>query len=317
MCTVEKPLLTIDEQIEKMLQKGITIKYCSKDDAKQFLTEKNNYFRLMAYRQIYDKNPVGDNIGKYRGLDFQYLKELSAIDMHFRFLIIKMCLDIEHYLKIDLLNKAEKRGDNGYEGVDLFFQNTQAERIKHNIYGKRFSPYCSDLINYCFEFDEDNNSISSYEKCRIWDLLECLTFGEFLTFYEFYHQQYKIHNKYIKIINSVKSLRNACAHNNCVLSKLRDKNCRPCCEIAKFVSNINGIGTNTRKTQLSRRVVYETVCLIYIYKNLVPNGLRSHRITELKELFTGRMKRHSKYFSSQQTIQATYKFIKKILDTVE
>jgi len=157
----------------------------------------------MAYRQIYDKNPVGDNIGKYRGLDFQYLKELSAIDMHFRFLIIKMCLDIEHYLKIDLLNKAEKRGDNGYEGVDLFFQNTQAERIKHNIYGKRFSPYCSDLINYCFEFDEDNNSISSYEKCRIWDLLECLTFGEFLIFYEFYHQQYKIHNKYIKIINSV------------------------------------------------------------------------------------------------------------------
>ena len=33
-----------------------------------------------------------------------------------------MCLDIEHYLKIDLLAKAESVNDDGYESIDKFFQ---------------------------------------------------------------------------------------------------------------------------------------------------------------------------------------------------
>ena len=69
-------------------------------------------------------------------MDFQYLRELSTIDMHLRFLIIKMCLDIEHYLKIDLLAKAESVNDDGYESIDKFFSDSKYQYIKKNIYLK-------------------------------------------------------------------------------------------------------------------------------------------------------------------------------------
>ncbi len=77
------------------------------------------------------------------------------------------------------------------------------------------------MINYCFEFDDDNETISNYSKCRLWDFLECISFGDFLKFYEYYHKEHNIENKYEKLIPSIKSLRNACAHNNCILSQLK------------------------------------------------------------------------------------------------
>lgn len=45
-----KNLLSVDEQIEHMKQKGITFNYVSEDDAKVFLSRNNYYMKLAAYR---------------------------------------------------------------------------------------------------------------------------------------------------------------------------------------------------------------------------------------------------------------------------
>lgn len=299
-----------------MLNKGITIDYCTHEEAKTFLIKSNNYFRVSAYRNMYDKNPSGENKGKYRNLDFQYLKELSTIDMHLRFLVIKMCLDIEHYLKIDLLYKAERQSDNGYDSIECFFSDDRYQYIKKNIYYKRNATYCSDLVQYCFEFDDDNETLKNYEKCRLWGLLECITFGDFLKFYDFYHELYSLENPYEKIIPSVKSLRNACAHNNCVLSHLRKNDCKPNSAVSKFVSSIEGISPSSRKSQLRLRVVYELVCLIYIYNDIVPETVKKYRFDELKHLVNERMIRHEEYFKDQEIIKSSYKFFKKVVDNL-
>ena len=299
-----------------MKKKGITFNYCAESEAKEFLKKNNNYFRVSAYRKMYDHYPSGENKGKYRDLDFQYLRELSTIDMHLRFLIIKMCLDIEHYLKIDLLAKAESVNDDGYESIDKFFSDSKYQYIKKNIYYKRNATYCGDLINYCFEFDDDNETISNYSKCRLWDFLECITFGDFLKFYEYYHKEHNIENKYEKLIPSIKSLRNACAHNNCILSQLRKSDCMPNKQISNFISGIYGISPSVRRLRLKSRVIYEIVCLIYVYKELTPETIKKHRFRELNSFVNGRMVKNKQYFENQQIIKSSYSFFKKIIDNI-
>lgn len=311
---MDKPLLTVDEQINKMEEKGITFNLCSKDDAKEFLENHNNFFRITSYRKNYDKFPKGKNEGKYRYLDFKYLQEISTIDMHLRYMIIKMCLDIEHCLKLDLLKKAEGC-DDGFECINKFLKEKSSENIKKDIYYKRKSKYSQDLINAYFKFDDEKETVIEYSKCRIWVLLEVLSFGQFVNFYNYFHKFYNIKNKYSANINTVRSLRNACAHNNCVLANLKvDKSCKPNGNVSRFVSKIPGVGGEERKRNLSRRPLMEFVTLLFVYNIFVNDSLKKHRLNELKDLVNGRMKRNSDYFSEQQTIVSAYKFLQKIVD---
>ena len=101
----DKPMLMSYELVNKMKnEKGIRFEIVSEDYAAFYLENINNYMRTTAYRKNYQQYLNGKNKGKYIDLDFAYLKELSTIDMHFRFLVTKMCLDIEHALKVQILN---------------------------------------------------------------------------------------------------------------------------------------------------------------------------------------------------------------------
>ena len=73
------------------------------------LTNVNNYLRTASYRKNYQKYRNGIHKGKYIDLDFSYLQELSTTDMHFRFIVSKMCLDIEHDLKVKMLKDIKIR----------------------------------------------------------------------------------------------------------------------------------------------------------------------------------------------------------------
>lgn len=70
-------LLSTDEMITKMKNKGITFNHISEGDAEKYLKNNNNYFNFTSYRKNYTK----DCNEKYVDLDFSYLKDLSIIDM--------------------------------------------------------------------------------------------------------------------------------------------------------------------------------------------------------------------------------------------
>jgi hypothetical protein len=56
---MSKPKLSAEQLVDKMKsEKGITFQYISEQEAVEFLQRKNNYFRLAAYRNNYDKRRI-------------------------------------------------------------------------------------------------------------------------------------------------------------------------------------------------------------------------------------------------------------------
>lgn len=50
-----KPILSVDEQIDKLKENGVTFKYVSEDNAKEYLRKNNYYFKLTSYRKNFLK----------------------------------------------------------------------------------------------------------------------------------------------------------------------------------------------------------------------------------------------------------------------
>ena len=90
------------------------------EKAKAFLEKNNFFFRLKQYCSTC---PEQTKSGKYIGLDFGHLVELSTIDMFLRKILLKMTIDLEHYLKVKLVNDCQNNPvDDGYEVVENFLQ---------------------------------------------------------------------------------------------------------------------------------------------------------------------------------------------------
>ena len=310
-----KLLLTVDELIEHMKTKGIKFSIVSESDAKKFLLENNYYMKLASYRTNYPKYETGSKQGQYINLDFAYLKELSTIDMHLRYLIMKLCLDIEHALKVSLMSHVEANpAEDGYELIRRFIGYTnprgqqQNEYILKKIRGHKFSDYSKDLIE------------KYYPYFPVWVFVELISFGDLAYLIAFYDELYAdpiVNNKFM---NTVRDIRNASAHSNCLINKLFEPlNPRQQIDstISAYIKSIPGISAKARAKNLNYRVVYSFVTLLYIYGTVVPNGeAKSKRYAEIKDLFNIRMTEHKEYFASHTKIQGVYKFMKKIVDNL-
>ncbi len=93
--------------------KDVKFNYMSEEDAERFLADRNYFFKLKAFAKNYDKRFAGgDAKGRYIGLDFAYLVELSRIDKQLRDLVLDLTLDIEHCLKVRINRGAMAAGCN-------------------------------------------------------------------------------------------------------------------------------------------------------------------------------------------------------------
>lgn len=317
----DKPKQKAQQLVVKMKEeKGISFKYTTEEDATNYLTNVNNYLRTASYRKNYPKHTKGKNIGKYINLDFAYLQELSTIDMHLRFIVSKMCLDIEHDLKVKILKDIENDlSSDGYDIVQNFL--SQNLYILEKLEATSSSPFTSDLIHKYFTLqrvynqtkNRKENKITAYDDCPAWVLLEMLTFGDFIKFYEFYYRSNTLHKISTPVINLVKSLRNGAAHNNCILADLAHGTSSAPSEISQEIAKIKLINSNQRRKKLSCRPMLEFTCLLYVYKLVVSDKVTHHRINELKHLFFNRMPEKKGFFKNNDLIKSNYEFSCKVI----
>ena len=316
----EKPVLSSAQLIQKMKdEKGITFCIVSKKEAEEYLFNINNFLRTASYRKNYQKYQKGSNEGKYINLDFAYLKELSTIDMHFRMEIIHLCIDIEHDLKVKILQEVEKSNIDGYSVVREFL--AKNEGIVKKIAANCSSPFTCNLIQKYFTIEEEIepiknkkvNIISKYDDCPIWVFLELITFGDLIYFYTFFCEQMEIRPIISKsLLHLVKNLRNGCAHNNCILANLSAETSKTPPEISRAVSGIK-IAKDQRRKKLTCRPVLEFVTLLYVYDKLVSKKVKQKGFEKLYQLFTSRMLHNKEYFKNNELIKSTYDFSIKTL----
>ena len=291
-----------------MKNRGITFNEISENDAKQFLQNNNYYMKLAAYRANYDKCDIGKRQGQYKKLDFGYLKELSTIDMYLRYIVMDMCLDIEHVIKVRLIkNITNNPSEDGYDIVRKFIAQDDNLRILKNIRSHKSGEYCKDLIE------------KYYPYFPVWVFVELISFGDLLYFCSFYEKIYGVQIINNKLMNTVRDVRNAAAHSNCLLNKMTEKidsTKQVNNEISSFIIGMKNISKTSRVNNLSYKFTNSFVTVLYVYDSLMNEIPKQKRYKEIQEFMNGRVVKNKQFFQSNSKIVGVYNFHKKVIDNL-
>ncbi len=309
-----KGKLDIAEQIRHMESKGIQFNIEDKVFAEDYLKNNTYYFKLKAYEKLYNVSPSGDNEGKYINLEFAYLRDLATIDSLIRKQILSIAIDIEHYLKVKLLNDFNESPEDGYKIIEELFSHDK-EHFDNEIETKLHGRTCSDLVQKY----KDNFAI--------WNFVEIIGFKDFTDLYALFYKRNcaqfckskkteKFKGEYYYLTNPVRLLRNAAAHNNCLLiglNKSPDTDFNFEHKISRFLSD-NGIKNPSLNRQLSKPVIHDFCVMLYLYSMIAPKSAQIHTFGSLKQLFEGRIIKNKEYYKNNSLIVSAYEFMIKVIN---
>lgn len=298
-----RPKLTINAQIEDMKDAGITFGIISESDARQYIENNTYYFRIKAYAKNYDKYIGTAKAGQYINLDFAYLKDLSIIDAYLRRIILRMTLDIEHFLKVKMLSDFQKVDEDGYEIVQELFK--MQPELQEKLEGKDNSSTCNEIV----------------EKYRndwaIWNIAEVMSFGQFSELYALFYNRNDFKDSYANLILPIKMIRNASAHNNCLINRLRPpytRNVTPRYDIRNELYQQVKISHKAADKKLAHPAIHDFIVLLYLYSRIVPSSTKMYAYSELNDLFNSRMPRHSDYYVKNDILKSSYRFTADVVN---
>ncbi len=305
-----KPILSIDNQIIYLKNKGVKFDVMDETSAKEYLCHNNNYFKLTSYRKNYEKHPDGINVDKYIDLDFGYLVDISVIDMLLRYCIVHMALDIEHHTKLKLLRKIEENSEDGYSVVRDYIDSLDDRQ--RNIYDgeinrNKGNVYCGDIID---KYDGEY---------PIWAFIEIIPFGRLVAFYGFCADRFsdrRMKDDFYRLL-TCKEIRNAAAHSNCILNDLRSKTVkhRTSDDVTKALMKIKGMNKNFRKNRMSNARIQQIVTLLYTHKMMVTSsGISATESVKIQEVMA-RAYKHIDYYKGNVKIKNSLDFLKMVVDT--
>lgn len=295
--------LSIPQQIEHMKKKGVTFELYKETAARTFLAEHNYYFKLKAYAHNFDryKDPGKDN--RYINLDFAHLVDLSKIDAEFRKIILNMCLDLEHFLKVRMLNHCTMVDEDGYDIVRRLFE--MQPDLKGEIEKKVNTSTCHQIV------------AKRKDAWAIWSIVELISFGPFIDLYNMFYSDNKFDDDCRGYLYAIKMIRNAAAHNNCLLNQMRapySRSITPSYELRNTIHKISSYKADKVNQQLQNPTTHDFLALLIVYSKIVPESSRTKGLEAAKALFNDRMLDHKDYYAKQQGLISTYHFVAEILN---
>ncbi|MGW9969163.1 Abi family protein [Staphylococcus epidermidis] len=300
-----KPMLNPDELINKLKTLGIRFNIVEENQAKNTLTNKTYYFKLGYFRTNFPKKNDRYNI------EFAYLSDLASIDMNLRYLLMKMCLDIEHIIKTIILhNISVNQNEDGYTIMNDFYKNDdQKKRTFRNVMKK--------------ETIKDNGKVTKievpkedfkkyYDNPPIWVCLELMSYNQFNEFVHFYQSRiddpdFKL---IIQCIDSVRKTRNLSAHNQPILVNLNNPKLDSTKQMMMHKA-VELFDISYRQTKLLPvRSIISVFLLHYTYCHSDTKTDLKNNLSEFKH----RMNLHKNYYTKQKYLNMTLNAINKIID---
>lgn len=314
-----KPARTPNELVGLLKDHGVKFEKCSEDEAIEYLRHTNNYFRAASYRKLYPIREFGPDKGKYGNLDFAALVALSSIDRELRCAFREIAIDIEHFARVELVEKCVEHGEDGYKIVEDYFarlrKNGNGRAIQsiedRSATGDKPDPYSGDIIAH---YLDDLGGLS------VWALLEVVEFGRFADFLLFCARRWKdqemLEQHYV--LRSVKSIRNACCHNNCIVhafSKSAESASYTVREPLASSLKENGLkNTKSRKAKLHNLRIAQIAAALYAANRYCERDSTRARHIELMDRLRSTTDAARPLFPNDGSLGAYFDFIFKMVD---
>lgn len=266
------PQTYIDLQIDKLKNAGVKFEKCTESEAREYLAKKCSACKTEAYARLFDIHDKGPNKGKYINLDFVQLKYLADLDQRLREILLSMALDVEHFTKTELITVCAVTEADGYEVMRDYMNSLDNDRkqyIEGEIARHESDPYYQGG-------DERRDGI-----LPIWSFVEMVSFGTIIGLVRFCGKQRgdsQMTANYF-ILRSIKSLRNACAHNSCILLNLqvRKKGKRFVSPEVRRALATTILTKHQRERWLQIAPTAQIASLLYLYSEIVPEGSTKKR----------------------------------------
>lgn len=306
-----KPMLSIAQQIDHMKSKGITFTLCSEGEAASYLADRTYFFKLYAYRSLFERRVGGGRDGQYVGLDFGHLKLLSSLDRSLRYALLPMALDVEHFSRVKLINEVVERDDeDGYSVISDYFSSlNHADRRRRmgEINGFLKDVYSGDLAQ----------KYTLPDAMPLWVYLEMASFGTFVDLWLFCANRWGVRSMVDGHyqLRQTKLIRNACAHSSNVINGFAR-------EIGSVSANVEvmravartGISHRVRTAKMANPRLQQIVTLLYLHVKIVPEGSAMERARGDVSQLSLQMKDALKALSGNDAIRSSFGFLMALFD---
>lgn len=329
MCNdIIKNTLSINDQIKHLQKRGITFDCTKIESARSFLFYSNYFYKLYSYRKNFNTkvDPDDSNNRVYVGLDFSMLVDLSKFDRDIRYTILELSLDVEHGLKRKLVCEITRNPKE---------QNAEIiESYLNNCITNKFKCLNSKWINLNEELKETwngnyfNENLIEHKKCdgaicykkwKIWEFVEVIDFGSLINIFNLYSNTYSVKMANKNILIATKSLRNATAHNSCLIDDLsrqfsKDKR-HIDNSIIKYAKEIGKFNSKQIDSHKNKTFVYTVLCLLYLFDKFCSKKSKARQYKKLYNLFhiENPIFKDTRYISSSTILYSTFKFLDTII----
>lgn len=298
----EKVLLRYNELLDKLETLGIKFDIINRKNAIKILKENNYFFKLGAFRKNFDK----DSEEKYN-IDFAYLSDLATLDMRLRYILLHMCLDLEHNIKCIILDHiTENSQEDGYSIMEKYF--TDQPNQKDFVF--------SNVKNLAGEITPGFQKY--YDKPPVWVCLELMDFGCLNRFLRYYMSTLTsddlnklpfTRDLISPSLMSIKNIRNKCAHSNPIIlnikytKKLSIPNSLLNVGKSKYLLTIN---------QMKNTSVIDLIGVFHLHDLLCSDGIKDRSKADL-DIWLLRCKRNEKFYSNNRHISTFFNTLNKLI----
>lgn len=282
----QKRQINVSQQLEVLKSHQVAFNITSESAAETYLAQNTYFFKLKAF----DKKFGMDDPMHYTHLEFSYLQDLATIDYHLRRLVSQLTSDVEHALKVRFNQLLMRQTlEDGIKVTAAFINSARLD--KERIFKR--SAYTEKIIE---KFEAEPPA---------WLLWETCTMSVTNDFYRFFLGRIGYEDPVYSILDGVRFLRNAAAHNNCLLTAPA-YSVRSTDKLSEYVEELRANPTSDMdfapvlELVGTDPLIHDLACVLCAHINLVhSDGMVDSAIQEIG-VFRHRMKRHWDWYQAPE-----------------